>query len=804
MKNSLFLILSLFLLMACSKKEPVRLKTDFNSNWKFTLSNDSLAFQPDFDDSGWRKLNLPHDWSIEGEFNENNSTGEAGGGLPAGIAWYRKSFKINEKKKNKTFYIDFDGIYRNSEVWINGHYLGKRPSGYIGFRYNLSPYLNFGEKNNVIAVKVDNRLQPNSRWYTGSGIYRNVWLTSTGKVHVDHWGTYITTSDIEHNEARVKVQVQLKNSSAKNERVKIKVFVMNDDGFNVEEKEKGMEVGTNSYIDEFNFVVAFAQLWSFDAPNLYAIKVEVYQKNKKIDVYETPFGIRDFSFDAEKGFFLNGENIKLKGVNQHHDLGALGAAFNARAAQRQLEILKEMGCNAIRMAHNPPAPELLDLCDQMGFFVMDEAFDSWAKKKMKHDYHENWDEWHTRDLEDMILRDRNHPSVMVWSIGNEIREQFDSTGLSLTKELVNTVKKLDKTRPVTCALTENIPEKNFIYQSKALDVLSFNYKHKDYPTFPERFPGEAIIASENMSAFASRGTYNFPSDSILVWPEAYNVPIKNPNPDFTCSAFDHVHAYWGATHEETWKMVKSLDFVSGMFIWSGFDFIGEPVPYSWPAKSSYYGVIDLAGFPKDAYCFYQSEWTDKTMLHLFPHWNWEDGQTVDVWAYYNNADEIELYVNGESQGIQSKTTEKLHAFWRVKYLAGNIKAVTRKNGEMVLEKQINTAGKPAQIGLSANRSTIEANGKDLSFITVKVLDNNGNLVPDAANLIQFEIEGPGFIAGVDNGYQASLEPFKAHQRKAFNGMCLAIIQSEKDEGTIKLKAKSEGLQSAQIEIKMKN
>ncbi|MCY1722035.1 DUF4982 domain-containing protein [Prolixibacteraceae bacterium Z1-6] len=804
MKNSILILFSLFLLVACSKKEPARITADFNAGWKFFLGDDSLAFQPTFNDADWRELNVPHDWSIEGEFSEEHLTQQDGGGLPAGIGWYRKSFKIDERKKDKAFYIDFDGVYRNSEVWINGHYLGKRPFGYIGFRYELTPYLNFGEEANVIAVKVDNSVQPNSRWYTGSGIYRNVWLVSTGKVHVDYWGTFVTTSDIEHNEARVKVQLQVKNSTPAHEKVTVKVYVMNDQDFIVEEEEREVEIASDPYTDEYNFVVAFPQIWSFESPNMYYAKVEIYSKNKRIDEYETPFGIRDFSFDAKKGFFLNGENIKLKGVNQHHDLGALGAAFNTRAAQRQLEILKEMGCNAIRMAHNPPAPELLDLCDQMGFFVMDEAFDVWAKKKMAHDYNDDWEDWHIRDLQDMVLRDRNHPSVMVWSIGNEIREQFDSTGLTITPELVNTVKALDDSRPVTCALTENIPDKNFIYQSEALDVLSFNYKHKDYPTFPVRFPGEAIIASENMSAFASRGSYNMPSDSILVWPEAYNVPIKNPNPDFTCSAYDHVHAYWGATHEETWKMVKELDFISGMFIWSGFDFIGEPVPYPWPTKSSYYGVIDLCGFTKDVYYLYQSEWTDKTMLHLFPHWNWNEGQTVDVWAYYNNADEVELFVNGESQGVQTKTQDQLHAMWRVKYQSGNIKAVTRKNGEVVLEKQINTASEAAKIELSADRSVISADGKDLSFVTVKVLDKGGNLVPNANNLVQFEIEGCGFIAGVDNGYQASHEPFKAKERLAFNGMCLAIVQAQNEVGTIRLKATSSGLETDEIEIVTKN
>lgn len=801
-KLNRFIILSsiVLFLFACNE-QPARTQADFNQGWRFYLGDDSLAFAPEFDDSNWADINLPHDWSIEGKFDKENPTKHNGGFLPAGKAWYRKSFYLSKSEKNKQFYIDFEGVYRNSEIWINGHYLGKRPFGYIGFRYKLTPYLHFGDSSNIIAVKVDNSEQPNSRWYTGSGIYRNVCLISTGEVHVAHWGTFVKTTDIQHHEAKVEVDVQLENTSAHAKNINLKVSVINPQGYTEQEIEKTINIETGNPIDQFRFVLPFPQLWSFDTPNLYTVNVEVFNKNKLIDNYRTSFGIRNFYFDADKGFFLNGNSVKLKGVNNHHDLGALGAAFNRRAAQRQLEILKDMGCNAIRMAHNPPAPGLLDLCDEMGFFVMDEAFDVWAKKKMKHDYHDIWDEWHKTDLRDMVLRDRNHPSVMVWSIGNEIPEQFDSTGLSITPELVAIVKEADPTRPVTCGLTENIPAKNYIYQSGVLDVLSFNYKHIDYPDLPNRFPGESFIASENMSAFATRGVYNQPSDSVRIWPEAYKIPIKNPNPDYTCSAYDHVHAYWGATHEETWKLVKKLDFISGMFIWSGFDFIGEPEPFmEWPARSSYYGLIDLCGFPKDVYYLYQSEWTDKTVLHLFPHWNWTAGDSIDVWAYYNNADEVELYLNGQSMGTKSKINDNLHVMWRLMYAPGELKAVSRKGGGIVKEQIVRTAGIPAKIELTADRSAIKADGKDLSFVTVRILDKDGNLVPNADNMVSFHIEGTGFIAGVDNGYQASHEPFKANYRQAYNGMCLAIIQSESTKGKISFEAESEGLENATIEI----
>jgi beta-galactosidase len=483
----------------------------------------------------------------------------------------------------------------------------------------------------------------------------------------------------------------------------------------------------------------------------------------------------------------------------HHDLGALGAAVNTRAIERQLQILKAMGCNAIRTSHNPPAPELLDLCDKMGFLVMDEAFDMWKKGKNKFDYHVDFKDWHRQDLEDQVKRDRNHPSVFMWSIGNEIREQFDSSGTDIARELVEIVKRLDTTRPVTCALTENNSEKNFIYQSHALDVLGFNYKLNDYAELPKRFPGQKLIASETASALATRGHYDMPSDSNRVWPP--DAKSKNyGNPDLTVSAYDNTYAYWGATHEQSWMAVKKNDFMAGTFVWSGFDFIGEPVPYQWPSRSSYYGIVDLAGFPKDVYYMYQSEWTAKPVLHIFPHWNWKKGDSVDVWAYYNRADEVELFLNGRSLGVKRKQGDSLHVWWRVKYEPGTLKAISSKNGKVVLTREIKTAGAPSKIQLNADRRIVKANGEDLCFVTVKITDSEGNLVPDADNLVKFEIKGSGEIAGVDNGLQTSMEPFKASYRRAFNGKCLVIIKTTQKKGSIQLTAHSEGLKSSSIII----
>lgn len=799
---NLFLLATVLTLVGCAPKSQLAERLNFDKDWNFFLSDDSLAWKVDYNDVEWRKLNLPHDWSIEGEFSPDAPATTEGGALPTGIGWYRKSFQIEKSKEAKIYYVDFDGVMSNSEVWINGHYLGKRPFGYNSFRYELNPFLKYGDEENILAVRVDNSAQPASRWYTGSGIYRHVWLVEENDIHINHRGTFITTPDISEHFAQVKLDLKIRNTRKTGEEVKVQTILLNQSGEEV--AKAGQTIKLNDLVSEFtqNFKLASPELWSVKSPILYRAVTSIYSGKKLLDQYETPFGIRDFEFTPDKGFFMNGEPLKIHGVNQHHDLGALGAAVNTRALERQLEILKEMGCNAIRMAHNPPAPELLDLCDQMGFLVINESFDEWKRTKAKKGYHLYWDEWHVRDLQDMVLRDRNHPSIIAWSIGNEIPEQFDSTGITITRELVDIVKALDNTRPVTCALTETDPEKNYIYQSAALDLLSFNYKHREYLKFPERYPGECMLASENMSALSTRGHYDMPSDSVRVWPPAYKAPFDG-NPDFTASSYDNAIAYWGATHEDTWAVIKNNDFIPGMFIWSGFDYIGEPLPYPYPARSTYLGIIDLCGFPKDVYYLYQSEWTDQPVLHLFPHWNWEEGQIIDLWAYFNNADEVELFVNGISQGRKSKEENKFHVMWRLPYSPGRIKAVSRRNGRVVLEKEIHTAGPAAKIELVADRSNIDSDGTDLSYITVKVTDANGNMVPSADNLIHFDVEGEGFIAGVDNGYQASLEPFKAKYRKVFNGMCLLIVQSTEKAGTITVTAKSGGLETSGIRLKSK-
>ena len=802
--NSLFclsLLLSLFTLNGYGQQG--RSVVDFDKDWHFHLGDVANGEKAILNDEQWRQLNLPHDWSIEGEFSKDNPATPEGGALPGGIGWYRKTFTVPVSSKNKLVYIDFDGVYQKSTVWINGHYLGFRPNGYISFRYNLTPYLNLGGKN-IIAVKVDNSIQPNSRWYSGSGIYRNVWLTTIAKVAVDHWGTYITTPEVNNELAKVNLKIRIKNYEAK-AGITVKTEILDAAGKTVAtsgELIAKAKLKDSIIIADLKLTVKNPVLWSVNNPYLYTAVTKVWVNNVVADEYTTSLGIRYFNFDADKGFSLNGKPMKILGVCDHHDLGSLGAAVNVRALERQLQMLKDMGCNGIRTSHNPPAPELLDLCDKMGFIVMDEAFDCWEVEKVKYDYHLFFKEWHKRDLEDQILRDRNHPSVMIWSIGNEIPQQADTAALRIAPELARIVHSLDLTRPITTA-NDRPDTSNKIIKSGAIDLIGYNYHEGSYAKFHNRYPGKKFIATETTSGLETRGYYDMPSDSIRVWPSNYDGPFTGGNKDNTVSAYDNVRPPWGSTHEMTWKVMKKYDFLSGMFIWTGFDYLGEPTPYTWPSRSSYFGIIDLAGFPKDVYYMYQSEWTNKTVLHIFPHWNWQPGKIIDIWAYYNNADEVELYLNGKSLGVKKKTGDDLHVMWRLKFEPGTLKAVSRKDGKVVLTREIHTAGAPAKIELTADRKNIKADGHDLSFITAKVLDKDGNVVPTADNLIKFKINGEAFIAGVDNGDPVSHDPFKADYRKAFNGLALAIVQAKEQAGTVTFTAYSEGLQGTTITLQLK-
>ena len=804
--SSLFLVI-----MAIACGATARERINFDKGWRFALADSVQMSALDYNDSKWHTLNVPHDWAIEGDFSASAPSGNSGGALPGGIGWYRKTFTVDNADKGKMMYIDFDGVYMNAKVWINGTLLGQRPYGYSSFRYDLTPYIIYGGKN-VVAVRVDNSDQPNSRWYSGCGIYRHVWLNKTARIHVAHWGTHVVA---EGN--KVKVDVTVDNPD--NAKFAVRNTLLDREG-----RVVGKATGIKSVIK-----VSKPKLWSCESPYIYTLRTEIVAGGKVVDTYETTTGFRTFKFDAAKGFSLNGKSMKINGVCQHHDLGCLGAAINEDALHRQLRILKEMGTNAIRCSHNPPAPELLAMCDTMGFIVMDESFDMWRRRKTQNDYARFFDEWAERDLTDLVLRDRNHPSILIWSIGNEVLEQWSSADADnltaeqanlilnaghdastlahgeelsvnsiLTRNLCAIIRRYDTTRPITAGCNEPDP-KNHLFKSGALDIIGFNYHHQWVKDVPKNFPGQPFIFSESVSALQTRGFYMMPSDKVYKAPVEWWLPYQDPS--FQCSAYDNMHASWSSTHEETWDVVKHNDFVGGQFIWTGFDYIGEPTPYGFPARSSYFGLIDLAGFPKDTYYMYQSEWTDKQVLHLFPHWNWLEGQDIDMWCYYNNADEVELFINGRSQGVKAKKdSHEYHLMWRVKFEPGEVKAVARKDGKVVADKVIRTAGAPAALRLTADRTHFgkNPNGDNLAFITVEVVDKDGNLCPRAEDQIFFDVEG-GRIVGTDNGNPVSMERFKEPKRKAFNGKCLVVVAT--DGGDVKLKARGYQLQGGEIFIR---
>ena len=830
--NLIYAIALMLVVNACANADASAPRSaNFDEGWKFNLGDSAAYSQPDFNDSSWRSLNLPHDWAIEGDFSKENPSGTGGGALPGGIGWYRKTFTVPGYKEGEKVYIDFDGAYMNTTVYINGHELGTRPYGYASFSYDITPWLKEGD--NVIAVKVDNSDQPNSRWYSGCGIYRHVWLRKLDAIHVAQWGTYVTTSDITPDSATVNIATTVDNTSATDAEVTLTTRVIDPQGkvAATVTASDNIAAGKSATVNQ-TARVADPQLWSLDNPALYSVVTDVAVGGKTVDTYQTTTGIRTIEFTADKGFFLNGEQVKINGVCMHHDLGALGAAVNTRAIRRQLEILQEMGVNAYRASHNPPAPEVLALCDSMGILVMDEAFDMWRKRKTERDYARFFDEWHERDLTDLVTRDRNHPSIIMWSIGNEVLEQWSdaaadtlsleeanlilnfghgtdklakdgdemSVNSMLTAKLADIVKQLDPTRPVTAGMNEPNPG-NHLIKSGALDVIGLNYHDEWYDDAEKNYPGKPLLGSETVSALMTRGYYKNPSDSIIIAPKRWDIPYEDPS--FACSAYDNEHVPWGTTHENSLRRMKD-DRVMGQFIWTGFDYIGEPTPYGWPARSSYFGIVDLAGFPKDVYYMYQSEWRpDKTVLHLFPHWNWTPGQTVDLLAYYNNADEVELFVNGKSQGVRSKGDGEYHVMWRVPFEPGTIKAVSRKAGKTVAEHVIKTAGEPAQIRLTPDRATIAADGNDLSFVTVEILDSDGNLCPTAVNEVTFTVESAGQNEGVDNGNPISLERFKADSRKAMAGKALLIVRNNGKKGDINVKAVSPGLSDATITLKAK-
>jgi beta-galactosidase len=781
--------------------------------------------QRSFDDRSWRQLDLPHDWGIEGAFKQEYS-GETGKLPWWGVGWYRKHFAVSPSDKGKQFYLAVDGAMAYATVWLNGKFVGGWPYGYASFELNLTPYIDVGAEN-VIAIRLDNP-PDSSRWYPGGGIYRNVWLVKTAPVHIAHWGTYITTPEVNATSATVNLKATMEINSAGSASVVVKTLIY--------ELLNGRKIGkpiTSSApaavtiaqgtggTASMSMKVNRPRLWSITKPNLYTAVTTIEQDGKLIDSQETAFGIRTIKFDVANGFFLNGQHVRLNGVCDHHDLGALGSAINIRALERQLEILKEMGVNALRTSHNPPAPELLDLCDRMGIVVMDEAFDAWRRGKKKNDYHLIFDDWHEKDLRAQIRRDRNHPSVILWSIGNEIGEQSNAEGHKLSAELIRIAHEEDSSRPATAGANQlNAGYNGF---QKTVDIFGYNYKPTEYGKFRQANPTIPLFASETSSAVSSRGEYFFPVSDDKALGRA----------NFQVSSYDLYAPRWAFPPDVEFKGLDEFPFTAGEFVWTGFDYLGEPTPYGGdsttllnftdpaeqalmakelkelakirvPSRSSYFGIIDLAGFKKDRFYIYQARWRPELpMAHILPHWNWPErvGQVTPVHVY-TSGDEAELFLNGQSLGRKKRGPFEYRLRWdEVKYEPGELKVIAYKNGKRWAEDVMKTTGPAAKLLMQSDRARVKADGHDLSFVTVTVADQKGLLVPRSHNLVRFTISGPGEIAAVDNGDATSFESFQAKQRKAYNGLCLVIIRTKTGQaGAIKLTAQADGLAGAEIVI----
>ncbi|RYG24862.1 DUF4982 domain-containing protein [bacterium] len=823
-----------------------RERLSFNEEWKFEKQDpaglgDQLAYsnvkpwlldkgkpnapeggpyaQNEFDDRGWRSVTLPHDWGIEGPFKQEYP-GETGKLPWWGVGWYRKRFTIPATDAGRPMYLDFDGAMSYASVWLNGHFVGGHPYGYASFRVDLTPYVRPGAEN-VVAVRLDNPRE-SSRWYPGGGIYRNVWLVKTRPVAIARHGVTITTPKVSAEAATVAVRIELDNRSDDRSKIGAETKIYEGRRLVGAMSSGPAEVPEALTRIEGAVEIKAPKLWSPTSPSLYRAVTTIRQGGKVVDTVETTFGIRSVAFDAKHGFLLNGQRTYLKGVCLHHDLGALGAAFNVRAAERQLEIMKAMGCNAIRTSHNPPAPEFLDLCDRMGFVVFDELTDTWTRAKKPNGYAKLFADWAENDLRSFIRRDRNHPSVVIWSTGNEVAEQENETGFAISRRLTAIAHDEDPTRLVTSG--NDRPNSGFNGYQKTIDVFGYNYKPRLYARFLQEKPGIPLYGSETASTISSRGEYFFPVTDDR----------EQGHQDFQMSSYDLSYPGWAQTPDMEFKGQDENPSVFGEFVWTGFDYLGEPTPYNSdatvllnysdpvarakaeaelkalgkievPSRSSYFGIVDLAGFPKDRFYLYQARWRPELpMAHLLPHWNWPDrvGQVTPV-HLYTSGDEAELFLNGRSLGRKKRGPFQYRLRWDdVVYEPGELKAVVYKNGKPWATDTVRTTSNASKLSLKPDRKTIENDGRDLSFVTVAVSDAKGQMVPRSKNRLKFEIDGPGEIVATDNGDATDHEPFQAHDKRAYNGLCLVIVRAKKGQtGTIRLRAISDGLKSAETTIR---
>ena len=801
--------------------------------WRFTREDSADFSRVGYDDSKWQEVVVPHDWAIYGPFSINNdkqnvaitqdgqkeAMEHAGrtGGLPfVGVGWYRLDFEAPAFEEGKRATILFDGAMSHARVYVNGEEVGFWRYGYNSFHFDITDYLKAGEVNEL-AVRLENKPE-SSRWYPGAGIYRNVHLIVTEDVYVPVWGTQLTTPRVSEELALVELRTKV-NGYAESDRdnLRIKTTIFDAEGKAVAEAIDALSRYEDSMFEQ-KIDVENPKLWSVESPTLYTAQSEIYLGEELKDVYTTRFGIRTIEIIPDKGMFINGVETKFKGVCNHHDLGPLGAAVNDAAIRRQIRIMKEMGCNAIRTSHNMPAPELVRACDEMGMMLMPETFDEWRTAKLSNGYHNYFDEWAERDLVNLIHNYRNNPSVVMWCIGNEVPEQGDIVwGPKLARFLQDICHREDPTRPVTQGMDQ--PDNVVIITNMAamMDVAGFNYRPHRYAENYLRLPQQIILGSETASTVSSRGVYKFPVERRSM--AKYD--------DHQASSYDVEHCGWSNLPEDDWMWHEDYDCCIGEFVWTGFDYLGEPTPYytDWPSHSSLFGIVDLAGLPKDRYYLYRSHWNkDVETLHILPHWTWpgREGETTPIFVY-TNYPSAELFINGVSQGVRTKdlsitaegtmeepetaTSFKRQQRYRLmwmdtKYQPGEVKVVAYdKDGNAVAEQVVRTAGKPHHIELVADRSTIKADGRDLSFITVRVVDKDGNLCPDAQHLVEYSVKGAGFYRAGASGNPVSLELFHEPRMKVFNGMMTAIVQSNETAGEITLTAKAKGLKSAKIVIK---
>ena len=781
------------------------------SDWRFSRTDPEGAADVSFDDSDWRPVSVPHDWAIGGPFERDYDlqelmiwedgerkpsvhTGRTGGLPHVGIAWYRHRFVAPEAWAGKRVFAEFDGVMSHSRVYLNGALIGSWPYGYASFSFELTAQARIGEEN-VLAVRVDNKPCA-SRWYPGAGIYRHVRLVVVHPVHVAHWGTYVTTPEVSDVCATVHLQTEVMNQSGSTEDVQLRTAILGPTGATVDSARTEGRIEGAVCLEQ-RFRVPNPVRWEVARPALYRAVSEVVVDGVVVDRYETPFGLRTLRFDAEQGFFLNGRSLKLQGVCMHHDLGALGAALNTRALERQLEMLKDMGCNAIRTSHNPPAPELLDLCDAMGFLVLDEAFDEWQMAKVDNGYHLLFDDWAEKDLRAMIRRDRNHPCVIMWSIGNEIGEQRSETGADVARFLTDICHDADPTRPVTAGL--NNPDGAIANGLAAvLDVPGWNYRPQRYEEYHREHPTWVAYGSETESCISSRGEYYFPVEEER----------EVLRPTLHISSYDMAAPSWGYSPDYELAAQDDCPYMLGEFVWTGFDYLGEPTPYKteWPSRSSYFGIIDLCGLPKDRFYLYRSRWSAQETLHLLPHWTWpgREGEVTPVHCY-TSYESAELFLNGTSLGVRRK--ERSSAFGRyrliwedVRYEPGVLRVVAFTGaGEPAAETEVRTAGAPAAVELRPGRPLLRADGLDLCFVVIRIVDEQGSTCPRADNTVAFGVVGAAEIAAVDNGDQTSVEPFAADSCRAFNGFCVLVIRSVAGRaGEIRIEAMSPGLEGAEV------